>query len=317
MKKLMVLIMLVSAGQFLCCSGDPDSGEGPPSGPDTNSDPLVINHTSADISLIPESAINLAKKNLHIAYNHTSHGSQIITGMNALADFPLFEGLYAWGKGGDDDTLDLADSGIPSPVPDLSQGDYVDATGDTPWVTATRAFLDATENSTVNVIMWSWCSINGHDARRYVNNMEKLVEEYPDVAFVFMTGHAEGDSDDLTENGVHYNNELIRKHCRDHKRVLYDFALIESYDPDGNYYWDRAMYDNLAYDGSKNWGAEWIAANPDSTLALLTTGIGVDGYDGCSGCAHSDSPQEANLNCILKAQAAWRLFAELAGWDGP
>ncbi len=71
-----------------------------------------------------------------------------------------------------------------------------------------------------------------------------------------MTGHAEGQSENLYDdpqaNGdghVHYNNELIRQHCIDNDRILFDFADIEAYDPDGNYFWDQTMYDNLAYSG--------------------------------------------------------------------
>ncbi len=64
-----------------------------------------------------------------------------------------------------------------------------------------------------------------------------------------------------TGNGnVHFNNQYIRQHCQNHGRVLFDFADIEAYDPDGNYYWDLEMYDNLDYSGG-NWAAQWIAAN--------------------------------------------------------
>jgi hypothetical protein len=234
--------------------------------------------------------------------------------MNALEAFPSFGGLYSWDDSGQDaNSLDLDDMGIPSSVPDLSQGDSVDANGDTPWVVATREFLDEPANSHINVVVWSWCSINGHDAQRYVDNMDKLVNEYPGVHFVYMTGHAEGQGLDTTPDSVHYNNELIRAHCAANDRWLFDFADIESYDPDGSYFWDQAMMDNLDYSGG-NWGQQWCAANTGSELEQLTTGIGVDGYDGCSGCAHSDSPQEANLNCVLKARAAWYLWARLAGW---
>ena len=71
------------------------------------------------------------------------------------------------------------------------------------------------------------------DAQRYVDNMELLVSEYPAVTFVFMTGHAQGRGenlyDDPQSNGdghVHYNNELIRQHCIDNERLLFDFADI-------------------------------------------------------------------------------------------
>jgi len=274
---------------------------------------ILVDHTSTDTDQIPDAWIAAVKANLSIAYDHTSHGSQIITGMDALEAFPDFATRYEWSSSGATG-LHLADYGIPCTAEDLSQGDSIDPdTGVTPWVTCTRAFLDDDANADVNVIMWSWCSINGHDAQRYVDNMELLVAEYPDVAFVFMTGHAEGQGHDMTPDSVHYNNQLIRQHCATHNRILFDFADIEAYDPDGAYFWDLAMWDNLDYSGG-NWAQQWITANPTSELARLTTGDGVAGYDGCSGCAHSYSPSEANLNCILKSRAAWWLYARLAGW---
>ncbi|MCU0664350.1 MAG: hypothetical protein MUC50_18725 [Myxococcota bacterium] len=306
-----LLLFVVPLG----CGNETDEGEATSDGSDSGihdtdtTDGIVIDHTLTDLSEIPSSAIQTAVSGLHIAYNHTSHGSQLITGMGSLATYPAFGSTYAFGSSG----LDLRDGAIPGAVQDLSQGDSVDENGDTPWVGQTRDYLDDPANADINVVIWSWCSINEHDAQRYVDNLEKLIAQYPKVTFVFMTGHAEAQGEDTTTHSVHYNNQLIRQHAASHGRVLFDFADIEAYDPDGDYFWDQNMDDALSYTGG-NWAQEWIAQHPSHELSLLT--MGTDGFGGTSGCAHSVLPQEANLNCVLKGRAAWALFARIAGWNG-
>ncbi len=306
-------------------------------GADSTVDGFVVGHTHADLAAIPAAWITQAQADLHIAYNHTSHGSQLISGMNALENYPDFGTTYAWTdtSTGSSDSLSLDDSGIPGAL-DLSRGDEDnDGNGQADWADDTYDFLVDTNNYHINVIMWSWCDIAGHDIPLYLSSMEWLITQFGvggthpraadhPVEFVFMTGHAngggEGDSSDAPNN-------LIRAHVVANNRILFDFADMENYDPDENYYLDKRVDDDLIYDSTPpydsgtldgNWAIEYLALYDDSELDRLTTGDNVTGFNGVSSCAHSDTGanNESRLNCVLKSQSAWYLFARLSGWDG-
>jgi hypothetical protein len=122
--------------------------------------------------------------------------------------------------------------------------------------------------------------------------------DYPHIVFMYMTGHLNGTGE--TGNLFARNNQ-IRDFCRANGKVLFDFADIESYDPDGNYFRDKRADDNCDYrlDGaSRNWADQWCAANPGQCPS-------------CNSCAHSRC-----LNCYQKGKAFWWLMARIAGWDG-
>ncbi|HEY71787.1 MAG TPA: DUF11 domain-containing protein [Thermoflexia bacterium] len=254
--------------------------------------PIIIDHTCTDLSTIPDHWIEQAKDQLRLSYGHTSHGSQPVSGMSVLENEPSYGGLYDFNTNGAvvSDTLSLDDS---TPSGDLGHD------GDTSWADRTRAYLDGAGGDR-NVVVWSWCG-GVHDnseagINAYLAAMNQLEQDYPNVTFVYMTGHLEGTGEG---GNLHQRNEQIRDYCIANNKVLFDFADIESYDPDGNYYLDQGADDYCNYD-SGNWADEWCAAHSGDPLC-----------ESCS-CAHSRS-----LNCNLKARAFWWMLARIAGWSGP
>ena len=225
-------------------------------------DDFIIDHRCTDISQIPEEWINNAKDDLHIAYGHTSHGSQLITGMNGLDAFMGGTGLYDWNDGPLAGALDIDDYFVDG---DLGDPDR------TTWEQRTKVYLDDPANSDVNVVIWSWCGQADtivEDIELYLSLMTGLETDYPDVKFVYMTGHLNGGG--LTGN-LHLRNEQIRTYCRDNNKILYDFADIETYDPDGTYFGDKIPNDECFYDtdnnGSRdgNWAIEWQDLHVEGT----------------------------------------------------
>lgn len=266
----------------------------------TIAQPITIDHTCTKFDSIPSAWIDSALTKLDIVYTHTSHGSQLTTGMNGLDDFKNDPRLD-FARDGEGGRLDLHDYGC---------GDYgawdLGNPNRTEWEKATRKYL--ADYPKTNVVVWSWCgqvsSASEEDIKLYLNLMSGLETDFPDIQFVYMTGHViEG----ATGNN-HTRNEQIRAFCRENEKVLYDFADIECYDPDGNYFGDKLCTDGCLYDANgdgnpwndgANWAVEWQNAHTE----------GVDWYN-CES-AHSEP-----LNANLKAYAAWWLWARLAGWDG-
>ncbi len=296
-----VFLLAIITLFLVACSREGDPKDGDPKIIDNG----IINHNFINLDAIPSEWITKAKTDLHIAYGHTSHGSQITSGMTGLVSFKGSD--YDWNNGGDGGALDLHDNAMSGDLGNPNR---------TQWEDETRDYLAA--NTDVNVIIWSWCGqvseATEEEINTYLNLMAGLEEDFPDVTFVYMTGHLDGSG--LTGN-LHLRNEQIREYCKTNKKFLFDFADIEAYDPDGVYYGNKFPDDGCNYDfdgdgttessgdpslpegGDKNWAIEWQNSHTQGT-------------DWFSCGAQHTQP----LNANMKAYAAWYLWARIAGWSG-
>ncbi len=226
---------------------------------------IVANHLSyVDFDNIPLTYIQQARNEYRIFYGHTSHGSQIITGMTLLRA---------------EDT-----SYVPPQI--VEYGNDLGTLGDTTWAINTRLYLNAYPEC--NMIMWSWCggvSVNTEEGINvYLNTMNRLESEYPGVVFVYMTGHLDGTG---PAGNLYIRNNQIRQYCTTNNKVLFDFADIESHDPDGGYFPNGS--------DACEWCFDWCTSHECPSC----------------GCAHSHC-----FNCLNKGKAWWWMIARLEGWTG-
>ena len=250
---------------------------------------LVINHTCTDIPRIPVRWISEARKQFMVWYGHTSHGSQITSGMRAIN-----KGAFRFNATGKDGALSYQET----------SGD-LGHRGDLRWMKKTKAQLERPGND-VNVVIWSWCGGCSDNTEKgissYLQAMTEVELEYRDVIFIYMTGHLDGSG---VDGNLNKRNNQIRKYCKTHRKALFDFADIESFDPDGNSFLQLRANDGCFYDRNEdgrrdgNWCDEWIAKHPDHEIALPNS------------AAHTRP-----LNGALKGRAFWWMMARIAGWNG-
>jgi len=251
---------------------------------------VIIDHEHIAIDQIPAEWLDQAR-GLAIHYAHTSHGSQIMSGLQYLASQDPRYALSVDYAGGTPPTnfpctpdhLCIFNGNPPETY--IEPDDYWATPGG---IARTQAVADT---GFFTYSMWSWCGQQSSNStttvQQYLDTMDAFETDYPGMRFILMTGHTDGGGATLQQN-----NDLVRQYAAANGKVLFDFADIESWDPDGNHYPDT--------DDSCPWCQPWCDANPGACP------------DPAISCSHSHS-----LVCFLKGQAFWWMAARLAGWEGP
>jgi len=277
----------------------------------------------AELRTIPESILEKVRNDLHVAYQHTSHGTHVSHGMYGLPDFKIGDDvLFAISNSQEAGKLEFRDYALESYAP--SGIDAADLSRDeTAFIQTTRNYLDAPENATVNVVMWAWSRIADHDvAGNYLPGMDSLINEYGPggskigsgsgqrevaVTFIYMTGHAIKNANTGPLNPKSQAQLIIDK-CNATQMFCHDYYSIDTHTLDDVYYEDTGDDgDSDSYGG--NFYQDWQDAH---TLGVhwYENWMTMDGY------IYSGDHTTQHITSNRKAYAMWWILARIAGWDG-
>ena len=248
---------------------------------------MIIDHECIDLDKIPKRYIDDAKNKINFYYAHTSHGGQSLVGLELIQ------------KGNAEYAVAIDRKRLPGASNAVSILDhrYVDPEGF--WAAAkgqsdVEAILDL--NCSINLCMWAWCgqlgSYSPAQVQEYLEAIAAFEKKYPDVTFVYMTGHAQyGGKKGYTR---FVNNNIIRQWVRkypDKKRILFDFADLDCW-------WKNKQSGKWEHATYSYWNGSQYIDVPIEHLSF-------------HGNEQSHTTYES---CLQKGKAAWWMFAVLTGW---
>jgi len=173
---------------------------------------IVASHETTELSRIPYYWVNKVKTDFRVWYGHTSHGSQITSGIGNLQSH--YGEPWTFNSSGSGGALSYQETGG-----DLGHN------GDLSWYYTTIQKLNE-PGCDRNVVIWSWCGGVSDNTPEgisiYLDSMNRLEEMYPDVKFVYMTGH----QDIWAWHNLTERNQQIRDYCLQNGKILYEHPNI-------------------------------------------------------------------------------------------
>lgn len=244
-----------------------------------------VDHACTQLDLIPDARIDSIKEYVRIHYAHTSHGSQLTTGMTRVEEAdPFFNVAIGYSElPSEPNALNMFDG----------QENETYITPELYWqaqegMDCTRAVLN--NNPDINVSMWCWCcqcdDYSVGAVQEYLDSLAVLESEFPNVIFVYMTGNAQATG--VEGYNRYQRNQQIRNWCDEHDKICFDFADLDSWWYNANNgEWEQATYE---YNG---------AAVPMEHPQFHGDEAGHTTYESCE----------------QKGRALWWLLAVIAGWN--
>ena len=102
----------------------------------------------------------------------------------------------------------------------------------------------------INVSVWAWCTQQNYfsqaETQQYLDAIQQLESEFPNVTFVYMTGNAQ----DQNHNRLDRNNQ-VREFCRNNNKYLFDFADLDCWYNGEQYLESNIPVEHPQYNGDE------------------------------------------------------------------
>lgn len=251
---------------------------------------IIIDHTCTDVSLIPDNVLDSIVQHKKLHWCGQSHSHQVPTGLGLLEeDFPALEVTIntdgsAWLPGPNGTFCIMDGLSLLNQCGACCQ-EYIYPSAYWEGSNASSNVNNTLINCypSINVSGFLFCGElqNASEAyvQDYLNAMTNYELLYPNVKFIYTTGHAQ--ANDSPGHNRWLRNNQIRQYCIDNNKILFDFADLDC--------WYNGEFNYYTYNGD--------------TVPLEHTQ-----YEG-------DLFHTTEESCIQKAKAIWYMMALLSDWQ--